>query len=52
MLYAAARYSAYVAKSILNVPNHEDFVQEMTVQYQEMLRQNLGDPGLSKSISS
>jgi hypothetical protein len=47
-LYAAARYNAYVAKSILDVTNHEEFVQDMTKQYQEMLRQNLADPGLEK----
>ena len=29
-LYASARYSAYVAKAILDAPNHEDFVKEMT----------------------
>src|SRR5205085_4770433 len=27
-LYASARYSAYVANTILGVPNHEDFVRE------------------------
>ena len=47
-LYASARYSAYVAKSILDVPNHEDFVTEMTARYQEMLRQHLADPSLAK----
>lgn len=45
-LYAAARYNAYVAKGILDVPNHEDFVKDMTKQYQDMLRQHLADPGL------
>jgi len=47
-LYAATRYSAYVANTILHVPNHEDFVKEMTLQFQEMLRQNLADPSLAK----
>jgi hypothetical protein len=47
-LYASARYSAYVATTILDVANHEEFVKQMTAQYQEMLRQNLGDPGLAK----
>jgi hypothetical protein len=46
-LYASARYSAYVANSILEVANHEDFVKEMTVRYQEMLRQHLADPSLA-----
>jgi uncharacterized protein DUF3144 len=47
-LYASARYSAYVASTILAVPNHEDFVREMTAKYQEMLRQHLADPSLAK----
>lgn len=51
-LYAAARYSAYVAKVILDVPNHETFVKDMTAHYQEMLRQNLGDPGLARPADS
>jgi hypothetical protein len=51
-LYASARYSAYVAKTILDVPNHEGFVKEMTTRYQEMLRQHLADPSLSKPTTS
>jgi hypothetical protein len=47
-LYASARYSAYVANIVLGVPNHEDFVREMTAKYQEMLRQHLADPSLAK----
>jgi hypothetical protein len=47
-LYASARYSAYVANTVLGVPNHEDFVREMTAKYQEMLRQHLADPSLAK----
>jgi hypothetical protein len=47
-LYASARYSAYVAKAILDTTNHEDFVTEMTSRYQEMLRQHLADPSLAK----
>jgi peroxiredoxin len=50
-LYASARYSAYVANSILEVANHEDFVKDMTVRYQEMLRQHLADPALAKPTS-
>lgn len=46
-LYAAARYSAFVANSVLKVENHEEFVQEMVKQYTEMLRQNLADPSLA-----
>ena len=47
-LYASARYSAYVAKAVLDAPNHEDFVKEMTARYQDMLRQHLADPSLAK----
>lgn len=45
-LFAAARYSAYVAKSVSNVEEHEKFVQHMVGQYQEMLRQHLADESL------
>jgi hypothetical protein len=51
-LYASARYSAYVAKAILDAPNHEDFVTEMTARYQEMLRQHLADPSLEKPATA
>lgn len=43
-LYAAARYSAFVANSVLEVDNHEEFVGEMAESYKEMLRQHLADP--------
>lgn len=42
-LWAAARYSAFVAKNMMNVENHEEFVDTMTKEYTEMLRQHLGD---------
>lgn len=45
-LFAAARYNAHVAKSVMEVENHEEFVAHMTKQYGEMLRQHLADPGL------
>ena len=45
-LWAATRYSAHVAKSVLDAPNHEVYVADMTKQFQEMLRQHLADPGL------
>ncbi|MEL6375157.1 MAG: DUF3144 domain-containing protein [Pseudomonadota bacterium] len=45
-LYAAARYNAHVANAVMEVDDHEAFVAEMTKQYQEMLRQNLGDPSM------
>jgi hypothetical protein len=51
-LYASARYSAYVANVVLDAPNHEDFVKEMTARYQEMLRQHLADPSLGKPATA
>ena len=47
-LYAAARYNAFVAKHVINVEKHEEFVEKMVKEYQEMLRQNLADEGLSQ----
>jgi len=46
-LYGATRYSAFVGKTILNVENHEEFVNTMTGHFQEMLRQHLADDNLS-----
>jgi hypothetical protein len=45
-LYAAARYNAYVAKAVLDVEKHEEFVQHMLTQYAEMLRMHLADENL------
>lgn len=45
-LWAAARYNAFVGKSILRAADHETFVTDMTKAYQEMLRQNLADPSI------
>lgn len=45
-LYAAARYNAFVAKNILEVEEHEEFVKRMTGEYQDMLRQHLADESL------
>ncbi|MGI9406974.1 MAG: DUF3144 domain-containing protein [Hyphomicrobiaceae bacterium] len=45
-LYASARYSAHVAKLVQNIDEHEKFVEHMTKQYQEMLRQHLADETL------
>ncbi len=49
-LYAAARYNAYVGKAILNVENHEEFVDHMVGQYREMLRQHLADGSLEEPV--
>ena len=45
-LFAAARYNAYVAKNIMEVDKHEDFINQMVEQYREMLRQHLSDASL------
>ncbi len=45
-LFAAARYNAYVAKTVLDVDEHEKFVGHMVEQYREMLRQHLADDAL------
>lgn len=45
-LFAAARYNAYVAKNVLAIEAHEDFVTHMVEQYREMLRQHLADASL------
>jgi hypothetical protein len=44
--YAASRYNAHVAKNVMDVENHEEFVQAALKRYAEMLRQNLADPAL------
>lgn len=45
-LFAAARYNAHVAKAVLRVEDHEKFVETMTGEYRDMLRQHLADPEL------
>lgn len=44
--YAASRYNAHVAKNVMEVENHETFVEDAQKQYLDMLRQNLADPDL------
>lgn len=46
-LYAAARYNAYVANAVLEVDNHEAFVERMLGHCAEMLRQHLADEKLA-----
>jgi Protein of unknown function (DUF3144) len=48
-MFAAARYSAHVAKNVMTVEDHEQFVDHMTKQYTEMLRQHLADDSLERS---
>jgi hypothetical protein len=45
-MYAAARYNAHVAKNVLEVERHEEFVEQALKNFAEMLRQNLADPEL------
>lgn len=45
-LYAAARYNAHVAKNVVEVDEHEPFVEDMLKAYQEMLRNHLADESL------
>jgi hypothetical protein len=49
VLFAAARYNAHVAKTVMAVEDHESFVDHMTKQYTEMLRQHLADGSLERS---
>ncbi|MEJ8572936.1 DUF3144 domain-containing protein [Microbaculum marinum] len=49
-LYGAARYNAYVAKAILEVENHEEFVDHMVEQYRKMLQQHLADGSLEEPV--
>lgn len=44
MLYASARYAAHVGKNVLEVNDHEEFVQHMLAQYADMLREHMADP--------
>ena len=46
LLFASTRYSAFVGKSILEIDEHEPFVEKMTAEYQDMLRQHLADETL------
>jgi len=49
-LFAAARYNAYVGNAILEVENHEEYVEHMVKQYTEMLRQHLADGNIAKQV--
>jgi hypothetical protein len=50
-LFAAARYNAHVGKSVLEVKDHEEYVETMTGEYRDFLRQHLADGALSGSGS-
>ncbi|WP_421858874.1 DUF3144 domain-containing protein [Oricola sp.] len=45
-LCAAARYNAFVTKNVIAVDEHEKFVEEMSNNYKEMLRNHLADPSV------
>ena len=51
-LFAAARYNAHVAKNVLEVESHEEFVNHMAEQYREMLRQHLADASIDQPEGS
>ena len=44
MLYASARYAAHVGKNVIEVDDQESFIDHMTAQYKDMLREHLADP--------
>lgn len=46
MLFAAARYAAHVGKNVIEVDDHEAFVQHMVAQYTDMLRGHMADPSV------
>ena len=48
-LFGSARYSAFVAKQILDIDAHEGFVTKMAGEYADMLRQHLADESLDGS---
>jgi hypothetical protein len=47
-LYASARYSAFVGKSVIGIENHEEFVEKMTNDYRDYLRQHLADENIDR----
>lgn len=47
-LFASARYSAFVGKSVIGIDDHEDFVEKMTNEYRDYLRQHLADDSLER----
>lgn len=49
LMFASARYSAYVGKTVLDVENHEEYVKRMTGEFQAFLRQHLADDTLARS---
>lgn len=48
LLFASARYSAFVGKSVMGIGDHEAFVEKMTNEYRDYLRQHLADDSLQQ----
>ena len=46
MMFASARYAAHVGKNVLELDEHESFVEHMTAQFKDMLREHLADPSV------
>ena len=44
MLYAAARYNAHVGKNVMEVTDHDAFIEHMSKQYVDILREHMADP--------
>ena len=44
MLYAAARYNAHVGKNVMEVADHDAFIEHMSKQYADILREHMADP--------
>lgn len=46
LMYAAARYTGHVGKNIVNIDDQDKWINHMTAQFQDMLRENMADPAL------
>jgi len=46
LLFAAARYSSHVGKNVMEVENQEEYINHLTNQYRDMLRENFADPAV------
>lgn len=45
-LYAAARYTAFIGKSVLKVEDHDTYLEQLTQRFHAMLKEHLADPSL------
>ena len=46
LLYAASRYAAHVGKNVIKIEDQEKFLQHLSTQFEDMLRENFADPNL------